>query len=687
MKYLVLKKNDRKSLHIKAQEKGINMAEETDENGELKEAKNVIFENGVLKTRKGLVTDTDSIFEIDTEYAIDTADYSFTDVKYFYNGEEKQLAYSKVVYSGANEMINVYLVGSDRSADFIGYMNFTPLDSTTFYRPINVLFFVGKPKTGGGIYCIVTLKNDYDGKTEYRFYEVASNFSSWSHIYDYYTPTVMINGRGDRYETAADEGLISDSKPQTLQALNILSGGFSAYYTSDGYSSAFKLPFINLDNSTVKCRVNVSPENYTEWTVLANSTVSSTQTFYGKQIKIKVDRTVGTVYFCEENDIAFSVPVFSICGNNNLKITASKGITGGYSSVASCKSVTACDSKIIFSSGLDGNKIYVSSFENPLYFSEMNTVKVGTNDLPVTALKSDGSKIFAFKEREIYEILIKGEKRLNKTALTADNDEKFYSDIEFSNTCVCRQNGTSNPNSIAFISGKPIWQSADGGIYFLDGNNKAKLLSSGIMPFLKNVSPNERLESRAAVCGNIYLLTVSDKTVVIKFGDGNYTPKVLEAASYIWEFPNEFLIQSVINFNGNFWFVCKEQQSLLGYISSLDGDKDLYLQNDTSLTLNQKEIPTELSFRAKLLQNDMQDVFLHFAFLRFSAQKGSKIKFQSRNIVREFSVYDNETLHNKMGETKFLVDMNRVNYVDISLLSGTSLAFGGVDFYYTKSEI
>ena len=119
------------------------------------------------------------------------------------------------------------------------------------------------------------------------------------------------------------KGLAYTAQPKFLEAQNILTGRFKSYFTSDGQSNAFRLPYSGLANETVMCRIYINLTKYTDWTILSNST-SDTQTFYNSAITMNVDRSKGMIYFTTSDGADYPIPIMSMYHENNICVRAGK---------------------------------------------------------------------------------------------------------------------------------------------------------------------------------------------------------------------------------------------------------------------------------------------------------------------------------------------------------------------------
>ena len=179
----------------------------------------------------------------------------------------------------------------------------------------------------------------------------------------------------------------------------MLNGIFYAYFSSDGYSSEFSLPFSNISDENVICRVHYSPSSYTEWVIYAGKN-SASQTFMGTTVTVNVDRSKGLIYFTVEAG-DYSVPLMGKYKANNIRITATKKTEGSFDDVVSATCCQIFKSRIILSGSIKDNRIYSARYDSPLYFPYSGVTEIGEARLPVTALTVSGEKILAFKATEL----------------------------------------------------------------------------------------------------------------------------------------------------------------------------------------------------------------------------------------------------------------------------------------------
>ena len=463
---------------------------------------------------------------------------------------------------------DVYLLAEDGSNKKIGYMRFSRTSDTSFYLPQKILFYSGKALQGGGIYALVSLYNmENPSQTSEKIYEVSADYSYWEANYNYHIPTVFINGRGEGYDKAKSLGIAYTGAPTSLQALNMLTDSFYAYYSSDGYSSSFRLPFLDIANKPLMCRLYYTTSSYVEWIILENST-SNTQQAFGASITLHVDRARGILYF-KNGSNSYSLPQIKEYSENNIRVLACKEIPEGFKTITRAECCISTDSKILVAGG---NRLYSASYDNPLYFPQEFGNEVGFADNKITHLNAVGSKIYAFKKNELYEIALKKGDALNKIALLCDNDDIFYKPDTFSIEKIAERSGEAI--STATFRNSIIWYTEDGRVLTL-ASGEITELSSAVNSYLRKLNDYEKSLCISASNGNEYILCFHNKAVIMK----NNGSKLNEnnVAWYIWEFPTEITIKGIISAKEPFVFLCVNLYGL-GFTAALEEIKDKYFE-------------------------------------------------------------------------------------------------------------
>lgn len=668
MKYTSLKQRDIKIKHIDVPKNGIDISKlpYDIEEDSLKYAKNIIYKNGMLMTRKGLSTKTDSI--LDTSICDGAEEYRYytTETTVNISGEALRIAIVKVKYDNSHYFVLVYGIGESEKKVALGYLHFGRVDDATFYCPENVVFYSGKPQNGGGIFALVTLKNQgTDDQTDYAIYEMGSDYGEWQQNINYYIPTVYINGRGNAYESLNRSFSNEPLKPENR---NLLDGSFYAYYSSDGYSSNFRLPFTNIDNSSIICRIYYSFDQYTEWRIAANET-SDKQTFYGAEITANADRQKGIIYFTGASG-EYSVPLMSTYSENNIRILAKKAIKNGFEAVVSSKCVSAYGERLLFSGGEEKNRLYYADYNTPLYFPQVFDNEIGFPDEAVTGLSIFDSRIIAFKAYRMYEISIESGGNFNTTALLADNGSIFKKIDTFSIKTISNSVGCSISDTVAVCGEKLIWLGTNGKLYSLSkSSNSAKIISQKADNLLNELISQDDIFGVGI--GENYILCSVSKAIIINFDSG----------CYYWEFPQDFKIMGLVAFGQSVSFLYCYKQSECCYIAGLSGENDIMISGKGS-TQNVERIPIESKFTLKSFDFNTiaQKKCVKSIDLRLYCKGKCRITVGDGHILGVFSLEQNIPFDDTV---RLITDLTGVKHIEIDISSKKGISFGGADIYYT----
>jgi len=672
MKYSSLKSETVKVFEMPVCNKGVNLTDipENVEDGYLTECKNVLFKDGKLQRRPGInakgIIDAD-IFEFSQGY-----NYRLTDTTVFYENEYYKIATADVDYDDSSYFIFVYLIGNGGKVKNLGYMHFGRADSDIFYIPYKCVFYVGKAVAGGGIFALISLYNRENNiQTIEKIYEIGADFNSWFHNYNYYIPTAYINGRGNSYELAKKATTASTATPTILEPLNMLDGAFYSYFTSDGYSSTFKLPFTNLAKESVICRIYYSITGYIECIIYSDTTYADV-TLQGISIRVNVDRQKGLINFTK-GDGNFAIPQMSSYSENNIRILAKKEIEGGFKAIVSSDNCVMNGRKILLSSG---NKIYSADFENPLYFPQSFNNDVGLPEEPITALISTDDKIYAFKENKVYLLKVTEGKNINKIALLSDNESVFYKEDTFEIKCIDNEVGCFQKEKIAVINGNTIWQSKTGDI-FLCSSDKVENVSQNIKPFFENVS---EAQLQSAVCGSIlgyYFLCVGNKAIIMDCeSENDYS------SWYILEFPPQIRIIG-IDPNNNL-FLCVNECNVC-FTAQFDGNTDNIIVGN----LNKKEVASieiEATLKTKSFNfgNISKRKKISRIYLQLDANDCVSIRVGNDEVFADFEITNADFMYRKRKYVKLITNLKGLKDIYIQLKTKGNMALGKGEFYFKQ---
>lgn len=672
MKYTSLKKKGEKILTIPLLDGGINFSASNRKiaDNQLVYSKNMFFESGFLKTRPGIYSENKSILDVSDFNFANHIDYRITDTKVFINGEYKKIAVCDIDYGYSNFIYAMFLLGSDASQLPIGNIYFNRLDDSTFFKPFNITFYCGASKNGSGIFALVSLQNIHNSQQkEYHIYELDKTLKVWNMSYQYYVPTVFINGRGNAYEMAAQNNYVLQSKPTNLEALNMLDGRFYAYYSSDGFSNSFKLPFSNISASSVVCRIYYSLKDYSEWVIYEGETNAKT-TFNNTEVTMHIDRQKGLVYFMSAQG-DYSIPRMSVYKENNIRILAKKDIEGGFENIVSSTISKDVGFGYIFAGGNKSNELYYCDFERPLYFPVITENYVGASDEPINSLAVSGEKIFIFKSSSIHFGTFKKGEILNNTSLLTDNASIFNTPKKIDIQCITNKSGPLKKQTVDIFNNQPIWQGKDSGIYTVSSSGKIKNISQDFKEFLKiNFSADEVY---AQILNEQYFLCYNNKIVLINLESEKPT-------IYFWEFPDEVKIIGLVSSSERIAFVCKNLQTNIAYCASLKGSIDICVSG-LNKSENVYKIKSYIKTKAFDLNSGYRKRRINRLILKMSKIGNCKISIGDDNNFVEFNLKDADIPLNRQ-EIDIITNLYGVGSASLSISSDKVINFESADIYY-----
>ncbi len=369
--------------------------------------RNLVWENGRLQTRAGLLCGEWAQSPRVGEYIY--WKMRFTDVISEQNGRKVRLAYDAVSDDISSLRIRTFWADESNHLTACGEILFLRTTSEIFYLPESVCFFSAGRIGGSGIYAFIRSCSG-DEPEWFTVYELDTEENEWESVSPdyYYIPTIYINGRGDQYDFSYDAGGAYHPAPRSPESQNLLSGEFRAFFSSDGYSSRFQLPVTNLDNSSVFCRVYWDSSSYTEWVVPQNSS-SVAVAYYTTTITLHCNRTTGELWFTTQAGEPFPVPKMTAYDGNNIHITASHTISDGAAQICGAKCMLASGEHLYLAgSSCHPGRICIARRSNPFYFPQDAVIEAGDDRHPILKMATLGGEVLAFKENEIYRITSSG---------------------------------------------------------------------------------------------------------------------------------------------------------------------------------------------------------------------------------------------------------------------------------------
>lgn len=302
-----------------------------------------------------------------------------------------------------------------------------------------------------------------------------------------YIPVVVINRKPDG--TGGD----------TYEDENRIASGKTVWFTADGTSTDYTLPYQDLDDTLVTAIVN------------------GTEMTEGSGFS--VNRSTGVVTF-DQAPFQSSLPVV-----NNVRITCYKTDTDTVNSVLNCKCATAYgtgNSMVVVVGGTpkQPNGYFWSGHTSlgldPSYFPFDYYNLAGTGDEYITGFGKQQNMLVIFKERSI------GKTYLKETTV----DDMVYLDLPY--TPVNDVIGCTFEKSIRLIENNLVFATKDSGVYVLldtttAGENNVRRIS-------KNVNGS------GSTKGILFELRRAESKDVCSYDDGSRYWLCIGGVVYIWDY-------------------------------------------------------------------------------------------------------------------------------------------------------
>ena len=672
MNKLDIKTAKSETLHIKSFTKGLDLTDLCHDNdpGILREGKNVWCEKGVLTTRPALMVKTDNLLNDNTYGGMYFLQSQVTDVEIEEQGIVRRLIMEGADWDDVEYICFTHLINPDGSLYKTVKFSFSRLTSNIFYIPKKINFFKGEPQNGAGIFAAVSLVNcENFTETDSRIFELNSDMDEWVRIYSTYIPTVLINGRGNRYEFAKNTNQAYTGNPTKLEGLNALNNSFYAYFSTDGYSSSFRLPLAELSDERVDCRLYYSVENYVDW-IIPQKESSATATLHGVEVTMNVNREKGIVSFSVP-DGEYEMPLISNRNENNLRIKASKdcGYTLGDIAAADC--VLNKDGKIVLGSK---NTLFIANYKKPLYFPVDSVELVDGNDSVITALAALNGKVIAFTKNRVYSAAVKSGKAVNYTSLLAENDGVFYEGDEITIECLEYGVGCDQKSSVVCADKKLFFRGTNGQFYCLS-SGKVNQISEKISEFIPQICGSYTTVSAVGLGKNI-LFVWENKALVCQL-DGSK-----DFCWYYWEFPQDIKFYGGFESSRGPKFLCVNREDDTHFIAGLGGRDDTYLKGGYSNT-ETESCNIKYSIRTGKLSLGCDNTMKRIDFINLRL-KGYKtdVVIKDRPKTSAIRLKDDEyTL------VRLTPGLCNVAYTDIAFSGVAPFSIGSMDIKYTTLEI
>ena len=558
----------------------------------LTDCNNVVFKDGFLQNRPGFFTDFGNlIYNLTYSKKIDSTTET-TGIEIDTDYGKVTMLVEKIDYDNSTYILLTHLMLENGNYYDSIPIYFQRTDRNKFYVPVKVNFFRGKPISGEGIFAFVYLENRHDSSQKStKIFELNSALSTWNSVSSLYVPTVYINGRGNYYEKAKSTNQAFEGTPKFLESLNLLEHRFHAYYSTDGYSSSFRLPYSSLADDSVVCRLYYTISSYVEWVVPAGQNTAS-PTLYSVSVKMTVNREKGIVSFSVPAG-EYAMPLITERNENNIRITATKTCDYSITDLLAADRFLSHNGKLYLAAK---GCVFSAKESNPLYFPRESVVSLAEHNKKINALAPLGNKIIAFCDHEVLSINVTDGKALNTVSLLAENDSVFYAADTLKYTVISDRVGCDDNTDVCSDLKRIFWIGGDKLPYCL--------LPTGNILCLSSVPPKYWLTDWPGKCfgiisGNDVIFLKANYALVLT---GKHLPNSQNDTMelYYWEFPSNLLFQCGYIAGGKPRIAAVNVTSSYLFVSTLGENRDSYLENITA-EFDLVHIPINSSFETQCL--------------------------------------------------------------------------------------
>ena len=552
---------------------------------------NFIFSDKGFIQRKAFYTDNDKLMFVRSRGQSYYGTVIPTDSYVYVEGQRAKVVIVKELDEAQDigKILWFKLVFNDGTFKDIGSIDLSGHSPRTSAKIDAFTIYSGAGVKGCGIFFIIKkryLSEDVEGSV----YELSKDYSQWIKLEngDMYSPTVFFNGRGESYYIAFNnDPTYKLDSPQYLESKNLLNGAFKSYFTTDGYSFSFSLPFDNLTNEEVTCVYNYDRETQFTWTIKAGHSFSESVSLEGKKIALHCDRQKGRMVFrTTEGEI---YPLTRSNDTNNIWFKAYKTEDADILKVASMNIATqfAGKSNDAAMTVFAGSELYPSTVlwidsNNPLYFPEVCHTELGDIKEKIIQLTVQGGNLLAFKEREVFKgTFISAEGYQIEGILAGVKGSGDIKESKVAFDLQCSLPDAPTPRTIKESAGTVFFATEGGGVYALKQGGK-----------IFEISPHGTFERPVFAVedeGN-YLLFTQDKSYLL------WDTKSLKAP--VWfeqKYPTKVLDGANVSTTPIFICTTGYEYSAIIYNSLLKGEEDCVITFDNDIvSLNEQRVESWL---------------------------------------------------------------------------------------------
>lgn len=624
------------------------------------DCENMVLSDNGFKTRPGISPFKNKpIFEL-SEFS-EYADFNLTD---FYVTVDERTAQLAVIIESDNDSYVHYCIlaifpdGSSRS---LGHIPFNRASADTFATPYSYVIYSGKKTVGGGIYFLTrTMSNGV--LDAFQIYEISETLDSWTLLSEseFYIPTILSHGRGDRANVAITLADINLPKPKKLQSMNLLTGNFKCYYTSDSYSSSFTLPEFEGTPDSITCSLTTDIGTVIQWKMRAENYYITDKDIGGDPITAIYKPELNQVIFINLDGSPYAPSFYGLENNMCFSIVNSENSASRVSSMTKSCNVTGNGK-----SGTANVTIFSGSYSNaneiiwidplyPLYFPSncsrsLSSSKGDSESMivvneSVVFLKNKSVSSFKVTSAEPYSIenIIHGIENSEKISYPTLVSEKRVSLTENINTSSIKR------------SGNEIWFCGESGnIYRTDSSLSLKSY---------NVTLSSSPET--ALISNGYYIAVNGNLCSVVDISQNSDPKV-----FTWRLPIKILSSS--DFTTDTVFFAKDQNDSV-FIYRLSGEYDQYFVDGAKIVTEKISSALSLELFNGMEKKRLYDIAVNIALTESSLMEifdrdkkiGHHIVYNGKNLNKRPTLFENLAVKFSFGNSALVKEIN-IRYSDL----------------------
>ncbi len=420
-----------------------------------------------------------------------------------------------------------------------------------------------------------------------------------------YVPLLLRDGRGV-CEAEADEiplkGTLAEGK-------NLLSEAFRAHFSTDGKADIFRLPLQNLDAAPVEIELTLGDTAYA-FTIPSSADTSGTI----NDIAFSIDRVSGLLRCREPSTGAHKALPLGL--PNNLRVLAYKTEAGAVDHVCGMRfgvwfggegEGEQGGARLFLSGHPDyPNEVRWSAPDNPLYFPEHNYGRAGDTGSAVTAFGRQGDRLILFKEHELY--------ALSGTAGRVGADPETgmpapESAVRFPVEPVHAGVGCDLPRTIRLCGNRLVWATSAKRVYMLVSasaynDTAVRELSGSVADELQGYGSSYWEAAQAATYDGHYLLLLGYALYLFCYESAAFERYVYvyddaaaqkKLAWYCWLVPDTIgVIPELLVSDGEgcALFASQSGRLLIGYLPQ--GTQDITVSETLPLVYTAQEIPVSV---------------------------------------------------------------------------------------------